>query len=83
MRILGGQAVYVGINPCPYPINVVLPPPPPARTWERIVDTSLPAPDDALLEGGAPVRARSIPVAAKAVVVLEADVLETVALPPQ
>lgn len=38
-----------------------LPPPPrpsvqPGRVWERVVDTSLQPPDDALLEGGAPVR---------------------------
>jgi hypothetical protein len=51
-----GQGVYVGINPHPYPVTASLPRPAVGRVWERIVDTSLPAPEDALLEGGEPIR---------------------------
>ena len=49
----------------------------PGRVWERVVDTSLQPPEDALLEGGQPVRALRLTVAPKAVVVLQAAVLET------
>jgi pullulanase/glycogen debranching enzyme len=77
VRGSGGQAVYVGVNPYPHVVSAALPLPPPGRVWERVVDTSLQPPEDALMEGGTPVRARSMPVAAKAVIVLQAAVVET------
>ncbi|KAL4443720.1 hypothetical protein ABPG75_011457 [Micractinium tetrahymenae] len=77
VRSTDGQAVYVGINPHPHAVPAFLPTPPPGRVWERVIDTSLPPPDDALLEGGQPVRSTTYQVNSKAVVVLQAAVLET------
>ena len=49
--------------------------PPPlqeGRVWDRVVDTSLPPPEEALLEGGQPVVSGRYLLAPKAVVVLVA-----------
>ncbi|KAL4447190.1 hypothetical protein ABPG77_007223 [Micractinium sp. CCAP 211/92] len=74
---MDGQAVYVGINPHPHAVPVFLPTPPLGRVWERVVDTSLPPPEDALLQGGQPIRSTNYQINPKAVLVLQAAVLET------
>lgn len=51
-----GSALYWGINPHTSPIQVSLPEPEPGSCWWRVVDTSLEAPEDASLEGGAPLQ---------------------------
>lgn len=43
-------AVYVGFNPHHYSISVSLP----EGNWDRVVDTSFPAPHDVLLGASAP-----------------------------
>lgn len=71
-----GSAVYVGFNPHPHAVSAVLPPPPPGHVWLRAVDTALPPPDDASLEGFVEAADGTYGLGGKAGVVLVAGIVE-------
>jgi hypothetical protein len=65
-------AVYVGINPHPHCVTAQLPVAPDGAVWGRAVDTSRPAPEDAVLEGFVGVEEGAYVVNPKALIVLVA-----------
>ncbi|PSC72831.1 60S ribosomal export NMD3-like [Micractinium conductrix] len=76
-----GQCIYVGVNAHPHAVAASLPRVPAGRVWEVVVDTALPPPNDAFIEGGYPVRSPTYLVAPKAVLLLQATVDESGVLP--
>ncbi|XP_010543773.1 PREDICTED: isoamylase 3, chloroplastic isoform X2 [Tarenaya hassleriana] len=48
---LGSSDIYIAFNAHDYFVKALIPPPPPARKWHRVVDTNLESPDDCVAEG--------------------------------
>ncbi len=68
------SVLYIGMNPHHYTITLALPEPPQGGSWERIVDTSFPAPSDFLLgaEAGVTMHGLYYDIPAKAAVAFHA-----------
>ncbi len=70
---VSGEQLYVALNAFWEPLKFELPLLPEGRHWRRVVDTSLPSPDDIAAPGKGPIeRRKRYPAAARSVVVLEA-----------